>query len=149
MHVQAEGFTVGEVIRISCEPVDVRVSAVTAARVFLEWPWRNVDAESGCRWDGTVGFPRDSGDWDWRNTPWRLEPEPAFLDVGDSCLLGIPPTDVRVVAIEQHEPPADFGWTPRPSWVLGLCPVSDLGEEDAGYVVYVNSGEPMCMERLG
>jgi len=145
-HSRAEGFAVGEHLIISCEPVDLRVSSSSATRIFVEWPWREVDAESSSRWDGTVGFPRDPESWEWRNTPWRVEPDPLELADGDSCMIGIPPIEVQVTAIEQHDPPADFGWTPRPVWVLGVCPITDLEDDEAGFVLYLESGEPIVIE---
>ncbi|MEU9130708.1 hypothetical protein AB0D08_21845 [Kitasatospora sp. NPDC048540] len=145
-HESAEGFARGDRLILSAEPFDVHVSSVTATRVFIEWPWREIDGESKNRWDGTVGFSRDPDHWDWRNTPWRVEPDPSELSAGETCMLGIPPTEVQVVAIDQYDPPADFGWTPRPTWVLGVCPVSDLSDEEAGYVLYLNSGEPIVID---
>lgn len=147
-HEQAQGFTVGERLIISCEPVEVRVSSATASRVFVEWPWREVAPESRFQWDGTMGFSRDPHHWDWRNTPWRLQPDPDDLSVGEECIIGIPPTEVQVVAIDEYDPPADFGWTPRPGWGLGVCPVANLADEEAGYVLYLDSGEPIDIARV-
>jgi hypothetical protein len=35
---------------------------------------------------------------------------------------------------------------PRPEYVLGVVPVSSLDDEDAGYVIYLGSGEPIEIE---
>ena len=40
----AGGYSVGEVVRISCEPANARVTRVTAHHVMLEWPWRRAIA---------------------------------------------------------------------------------------------------------
>ncbi|MGC4897417.1 hypothetical protein [Micromonospora sp. DT31] len=114
--------------------------------MLVEWPWRAVDPESANSWDGTVGFPRDPDAYDWRNTPWRVEPETVELGRGDSCFVGIPTTEVQVTAIERFEPPADFGFLPRPVVALEVCPIEYLQDEEAGYVLYLNSDEPIDIE---
>ncbi|MFI2352580.1 hypothetical protein ACH492_37475 [Streptomyces sp. NPDC019443] len=63
-------------------------------------------------------------------------------------MMGIPETEVQVTAIEEYDPPADFGWLPRPTWALGVCAVADLGDEEAGYVLYLNAGEPIEVEKI-
>jgi hypothetical protein len=145
---EAAGFTVGDRLSISCGPFDARIHSVSATRVFIEWPWREKDPSSRS-WDGTMGFPRDPDHWEWRNTPWRVEPDPLELQTDDLCMVGIPPTEVQVIAIDAYEPPADFGWTPRPALGIGLCPVTDLDIEEAGYVIYPESGDPVEIEHLG
>jgi hypothetical protein len=147
-HERTDGFAVGDHLIISCEPVDVHVSYATMSRVFVAWPWREIDPESRAHWDGTMGFSRDPNHWDWRNTPWRLEPDPSDVSAGDVCMVGIPSTEVQVVAIEQYDPAADFGWAPRPVWALGVCPVDNLADDEAGYVLYLNSGEPIVINPI-
>ena len=73
-------------------------------------------------------------------------PDATELKVGGTCYVGILPTLVRVTAILDLEGPADYGWTPRPTWEIGLCPIEDLGDEDAGYVMYIDSDEPIEYE---
>lgn len=136
------GYVFGDVLVLSSDPADVRVRASSADRVFVEWPWRTRDPSSHA-WDGTLGFQRDPDHWEWRNTPWRLEPDPAGLNAGDLCMVGIPTTEVQVIAIDEYDPPADFGWLPRPVWGIGVCPISDLNDDEAGYVIYLDAGDPI------
>jgi hypothetical protein len=58
-------------------------------------------------------------------------------------MLGIPQTDVRIMWIEYYDPPAEFGWLPRPTWGLAVCPLQDEGDENAGYVLYLDTGDPI------
>lgn len=146
---EASGYAVGDLLVISAEAFDARVSGITARRVLIEWPWRESDPESENSWDGTLGFPRDAEAYDWCNTPWRLEPDPSELEVGDSCFVGIPPTEVRVTGIERYEPPGDFGFLPRPDYVLEVVPVDMVDDEEAGYVLYLNGEEPIEVEIVG
>lgn len=145
---EALGYTVGDLLMISAEAFDARVVGATSRRVLIEWPWREVDPESANSWDGTLGFSLDPEAYDWCNTPWRLEPDPSDLGVGDACFVGIPPTEVRIVGIEIFEPPADFGFVPRPDYVLTVVPVDMLDDEDAGYALYLNGVEPIEIEIL-
>ena len=142
----ARGFTVGDLLRISCEALDTKVTSTTPTRVLVRWPWREIDPSSASRWDGTIGFPRDPDHYDWCNTPWRIEPDGWDLTAGDNCFVGIPPSEVRVTSIERYDPPGDFGWLPRPEWVLGVCPVENLDDEEAGYVLYLDGDEPIDIE---
>ena len=142
----ARGFTVGQTLRIWAEPIDVRVIGGHGAFVvLLEWPWRTRDPESSKSWQG-MGFPLDPDSHHWKNTPWRLMPPPEELRAGGNCYVGIPPTLVRVVSICDLEGPADYGYLPRPEWQIGLCPIDDLDDEEAGYVMYPDSGEPIEYE---
>jgi hypothetical protein len=143
---EAEGYAVGDLLTLSAEPFDSRVVGTTPRRLLVAWPWREVDEESRNSWDGTIGFPRDPDDYGWHNTPWRLEPDPSELDTGDPCFVGIPPTRVRVSRIEKFEPPADYGFLPRPEYLLEVRPVDTLDDEDAGYVLYLNGNEPIDIE---
>lgn len=144
---KAVGYTVGDLLLISAEAFDARVAGTTPRRVLIDWPWREIDHESANSWGGTMAFPRDPDAYDWCNTPWRLEPEPSELEAGGSCLVGIPPTEVRVTGIEKYEPPADFGFLPRPEYVLEVVPVDMLDDEEAGFVLYLNGEEPIEIER--
>ncbi|MFY1697925.1 hypothetical protein [Solwaraspora sp. WMMA2101] len=145
---EAVGYTVGELLLISAEAFDARVAGTTLRRVLIDWPWREIDPDSANSWDGTVAFPRDPDSYDWCNTPWRLEPDPSDLEAGDSCFIGIPPTKVIVIGIEKFEPPADFGFLPRPEYVLEVVPVDMLDDEEAGFVLYLNGEEPIELERV-
>ncbi|HEX6968166.1 MAG TPA: hypothetical protein VF174_05045 [Micromonosporaceae bacterium] len=143
---EALGYTVGDLLMISAEAFDARVAGTTPRRVLIDWPWREVDPESTNSWDGTLGFPRDPDAHDWCNTPWRLEPDPSELKTGDSCFVGIPLTEVRITGIEKFDPPADFGFLPRPDYVLEVVPVDMVDDEEAGYVLYLNGEEPIEIE---
>lgn len=143
---QAQGYVVGDLLLISAEAFDTEVAGTTPTRVLVDWPWREIDAASANSWDGTMGFPRDPDALDWCNTPWRLEPDSSDLQTGDPCFVGIPPTEVRVTAIEKFDPPADFGFLPRPDVVLEVVPIDLVDDEEAGYVIYLNGEEPIDIE---
>lgn len=145
---EALGYTVGDLLEISAEAFDARVGGTTRQRVLIDWPWWEADPDSANSWDGTVGFPRDPDAYDWGNTPWRLEPDPSELETGDACFVGIPPTEVRVTGIERYDPPADFGFLPRPEYVLEVVPTDLVDDDEAGYVIYLNGAEPIKLERI-
>ncbi|MEU8182593.1 hypothetical protein AB0B85_32420 [Micromonospora sp. NPDC049044] len=144
---EALGYRVGDLLMISAEAFDARVVGTTPQHLLIDWPWWTADPESANSWDGTIGLPRDADDYGWHNTPWRLEPDPSELHTGDPCFVGIPPTTVRITSIEKYEPPADFGFLPRPDYVLGVVPVDATLDEEAGYVLYLNS-YPLDIEVL-
>ena len=112
----ARGFQVGDLLRLSSEIYEIRVTGGNDCTFTVEWPWREIDQASRNRWDGQIGFPRDPNHRNWRNTPWRVEPDGWELSSGDVCLAAIPSADVRVTAIINYDPPEAFGWLPRPSW---------------------------------
>jgi hypothetical protein len=143
---EARGYHVGDLLILSSETFDTRVVGFTGRRVLVQWPWLEVDDESDNDWDGTFGFPLDADAYEWCNTPWRLEPDPSELQVGSSCFIGIPATEVRVTEIQKFEPPADFGFTPRPDYLLEVRPTEFSDDENAGFVIYLNSGEPIQIE---
>ncbi|MFF3866254.1 hypothetical protein [Micromonospora sp. NPDC001898] len=145
---EALGYTLGDLLMISAEAFDARVVRTTPQRLLIDWPWWEADPDSANSWDGTVGFPRDPDAHGWQNTPWRLEPDPSELRAGDPCFVGIPPTEVRVTSIERFDPPADFGFLPRPDYMLGVVPVDAIEDQEAGYVLYLNSQEPIDIEVL-
>ncbi|ETA71153.1 hypothetical protein [Actinospica robiniae] len=140
----AEGYQVGDIVRLSAEPVEVVVSRVTVRTVFVEWPWRTVDP--GHHWDGRMGFPRDPDHHDWRGTPWRMEPDGRGLSARDVCIVGVPETFARVELIEHFDPPAAFGWIPRPEWLLGLRPLEFAADLEAGFAFYLDDPEPVEIE---
>ena len=143
----AFGYTVGDLLTISADIVEVRVARVTKSTVSVEWPWWTVDPDSRNSWDGTMGFPRDPDHYDWRNYPWRMEPEGWHLAPGDRCLIAIPDTTVRLEGIENYDPPADFGSLPRPAWAFGLRPLQYEEGEDSGYTLSLDdAGKPIDTE---
>jgi hypothetical protein len=146
----AGGYSVGEVLRISCAPESARVVKASPHYLFLEWPWRRIDRDAGrVRWNGTSAFPRDPGHWEWHNTAWRLEPEAGELEVGQACLVGIKPVEVRVTQIRRHDPPLAIGWQPRPELVLGVVFLGEEDLEEAGFAIYLPSAEPIVIECVG
>jgi hypothetical protein len=147
--LDASGYTVGELLRISCEPRNARVTEVTPYYVTLEWPWRGIDNESRrFRWSGRVALPRDPNHFEWHNTPWRVDPEPHELQVGDLAIVGILPTTVRIMRIRRHDPPLELGWLPRPEATLGVCFQGDEDDDEAGFALYQPSREPIVIERV-
>lgn len=143
-----DDYEVGDRLLLSSDVWDARVSRVTVHTVFLEWPWMQIDPGSRSPWDGTFGFPRRSDHFDWANTPWRIEPDVEELSQGDVCMIAVLTTEVRVMSIERYEPPADLGWLPRPQLAIGVCPVDLLGDDEAGYVLYIASAEPIVIEKI-
>jgi hypothetical protein len=140
------GYAVGDTLQVSCEAHDARVVGTTRTRLLVEWPWLQVDEASENPWNGTMELPRDPEAYVWEGVPWRLEPDPSELGTGDPCFVGIPPTLVRVMQIGRHDPPADHGFLPRPEHVLGLCPIDVVDEEEAGFTLYLDGGEPIEIE---
>jgi hypothetical protein len=141
-------FRVGELLTLVCPMVDARVAGVGGQYVFIEWPWREVDSDSKARWNGQVALPREIESYEWVNTPWRVEPDPDQLGVGDSCTVGIPATRVIVRAVRNYEPAKDIGWLPRPTLGLAVVPVGEAeDDEDAGFIVYVDGAEPISLTR--
>jgi hypothetical protein len=140
------GYRVDDILKISAGAVEVRVVRVSLRTIFIDWPWLMVDPDSRHAWNGTIGFPRDPDHYDWRNTPWRMEPDGWELSEGNICIIGIPETEVRVGKIENYDPPADFGWLPRPEWVLGLRPLEYGDDEESGYAFYLDNAEPVEIE---
>jgi hypothetical protein len=134
---------------ISCAPTDTTVARVTNDYVFIHWPWRERDQSSQARWDGLLALPRDESSPEWANTPWRVEPCLAELEVGSSCMVGIPETRVFVREVQEYDPPRSLGWLPKPT--AGLSVVengSRQSDENAGYLIYLNGGEPVVFERV-
>ena len=142
------GLNVGDTVRISCNPLEMRVRGTTATRILVDWPWWQSDPGSENPWDGTVGFPIDPDSYEWCNTAWRMEPDGFSLNAGDICIVGVPLAEAVVTDIVNYVPPADFGWLPRPEWAIGLCYHEYLGDESAGFTIYLDSGEPVQIEKV-
>ncbi|GIF62325.1 hypothetical protein Ais01nite_03600 [Asanoa ishikariensis] len=53
---------------------------------------------------------------------------------------------ISTEAFDAREPPADCGFLPRPELVIEVVPVDLLGDEEAGYVLYLNGNEPIDIE---
>jgi hypothetical protein len=142
------GLTVGETVRISSEPQEMYVRAVTATRVLVDWPWWQPDPASHNSWDGTAGFPRDPDSYAWSNTAWRIESDQTSLSAGDICIIRIPLAEAVVTDIVNYIPAADFGWLPRPEWGVGLCYPEYMDDDEAGFTLYLNSGEPVQITKI-
>lgn len=84
---EALGCAVRDRLLVSAEAFDAQVAGLTPRRLLVDWPWLEVDPESDNSWDGTFGFPRDADAHDWCNTPWRIEPGPSELEIGDACFV--------------------------------------------------------------
>lgn len=138
------GFKVGEQLVISCDPVDAVVVRRLGDHYCIKWPWGEVDPQSAFQWDESKAFPIESDSFEWENTPWRIEPDTSGLMVGDSCMIGIPPTRVIVQNVETYSPPRDVGWLPRPSVGLAVVKAGRFQEHpEAGYMIYLDGPDPL------
>jgi hypothetical protein len=145
----AGGFTVGDVVRLSCEPGSARVAQVMVSHVMVEWPWRRIDPDARrVRWNGTVGLPRLPEHPDWGHSPWRTDPDVGGLREGDVCSVGIPPVQVRVSGIRRFDPPMPLGWLPHTALALGLVLSGHEGDPEGGFSVYLPSAEPYVIEHV-
>jgi hypothetical protein len=144
----ARGYGVGDVLQIFSDVTELTVVGGNNRRFLVNWPWREIDPDSSNSWDGSVGFPRDPDHYEWKNTPWRVEPEGWDLVTGDTCLIAVPETNVRITVIENYDPPAEYGWLPRPSWALGVCPLEFESDEEAGFMLYLDADEPIDIETV-
>ncbi len=80
---------------------------------------------------------------------FRTSPEPWELKAGDTCLVGIPETLVRIIDIGRYDPPQDVGWLPRPHTMLVVLPIDhpiDPMDEDQGDTICLDSAEPLKIE---
>jgi hypothetical protein len=145
----AAGFTVGDILRISCTPESAHVDQVTSQYAMLRWPWADVDPEARqVKWNGRMAFPREPDHCEWRNTPWRIEPDVHDLRPGDVCAVGIPPVEVRVLDVRRHDPPAELGWLPRPEATLGVVFLGDEDNPEAGFSLFLPMREPVAIEHV-
>ncbi|HTJ69836.1 MAG TPA: hypothetical protein VL551_20030 [Actinospica sp.] len=145
----ALGFTVGDIVRISCECEEARVARLMGGNVMLDWPWRTIDPDCRrFRWDGTVGLPRDPDHYDGGNSPWSTDPDVQELGPGDVCQVGVEPTEVRIVGIRRFDPPAALGWLPHTDVALGMCFLGVEDDPEGGFTIYLPSAEPFVIEHL-
>lgn len=145
--MQAADLQVGDELIIACEPADAVVAKIAHSYVFIRWPWRELDQTSRAKWDGTVALPRIESSQEWGNTPWRVEPSSGELKVGDSCMVGIPPTRVIVRNVKIFDPPRSLGWLPKPTAGADVVEVGRQDDEEAGYMIYLDGAEPISFER--
>lgn len=141
-------YQVGDVLRLSCEPADARIAAVTRAYVFVDWPWGERDRTSRVRWNGQVALPRDPDSAEWDLTLFRAEPHFAELSVGDVCLVGVPSTVATVVSVSPHDPRREVGWLPKPHTVVGIRREGSSPEAETVFPLYLEPQEPIEIEIL-
>ncbi|MEU8252056.1 hypothetical protein [Nonomuraea sp. NPDC048916] len=147
-------YRVGDILRVTCPPTTAQVAQVSKFYAFVDWPWGGIDPDSQYRWNGQVAFPAEPGSYEWSYLLFRTDPEPWHLALGDSCLVGIPETLVRVVEVIHHDPPADVGRLPRPhTWVIVLLAdqpdeIYERDEEEGGggSVIELDSFTPIRLD---
>lgn len=147
---RGERFKVGDVILVGCPAARARVVQVTPCEVSVEWPWAQVDPNSGSRWNGHRAIPRTTPAGEWGGL-FRIGPRAGRLEVGDSCLVGISETLVRIVDIGRFDPPADVGRLPGPRTMLVVLPVDHphvphSGEE--GDTIDLENAAPVRIDLL-
>ncbi|MFI1979373.1 hypothetical protein [Streptomyces wedmorensis] len=142
-------FQVGDVLRVSCPLAEARVAEVSRFDASVEWPWAEIDPQSQIRWNGRRAFAMSPDSPDWTMSLFKIDPEPWNLRVGDSCLVGIPETLVRIIDIGRYDPPQDVGWLPRPHTMLVVVPADypdeALSEHD-GDTIDLESAAPVTVE---
>jgi hypothetical protein len=134
------------VLRVSCSPARAQVGKVTKFYASIGWPWREIDPDSRYRWNGEVAFPTPASHDDARWI-YPTDPEPQDLVEGQTCLVSIPETLVRIVDVIRHDPPQDVGWLPRPRLslvVVGIDEPEGASGEDE-YLIRLDSGEPITI----
>jgi len=129
---------------VSCPPGQARVVAVSPRHVTVTWPWGEPDHSAGYRWDGTFALPYGEARTEW--VPYRVEPDPAGLRVGDVCTVSIPPTRLVVGFYEEYDEPRNLGWTPAPTAGISVMPEHGLDEEYDGCVLYLGGAMPITVE---
>ncbi|MGW1030343.1 hypothetical protein ACWD4J_43035 [Streptomyces sp. NPDC002577] len=146
--IDQQQFEVGDVLLVSCPFVDMRVVHVTAFDVSVEWPWAQIDPESEIQWNGLRGVPRTTRNGEWGGL-FQVDAPAGHLEVGGSCLVGIPETVVRIIDIGRFDPPADVGWLPRPHTMLIVLPVDHPRHphaEEEGDTIDLESAAPVKIE---
>ncbi|MGW3725002.1 hypothetical protein [Streptomyces sp. NPDC000851] len=143
-----EQFEVGNVLLVSCPSARARVVHVTPFEISVEWPWAQIDPDSEIRWNGHRAIPSATPNGEWGGL-FQVDPHAGRLEVGDSCLVGIPETLVRIIDIGRFDPPADVGWLPRPHTMLIVLPVDhphDPHTEEEGDTIDLESAAPIKIE---
>lgn len=142
---RAWGYSAGDVIRLTSPEFGTSVVNKSRHRLQLAWPWWEANPQSMNRWDGTIGFPSDPSSHEWSYIPWRIEPTVSILATGDSCSVRIPSSNFIVSMIVTYDPPADYGFSPRPDCALGIVPSSTDQEDNeaSGFTIYFRHGHPI------
>ncbi|MEU8773474.1 hypothetical protein [Streptomyces sp. NPDC048606] len=118
-------------------------------QVSAEWPWAEIDPQSQIGWNGRRAFAVSADSSEWTMSLFKTDPEPWNLRTGDSCLVGIPETLVRIIDIGRYDPPQDVGWLPRPHTMLVVVPADHPDEalsEDDGDTLDLDSAAPVTIE---
>ncbi|MEU7279458.1 hypothetical protein AB0A69_11855 [Streptomyces sp. NPDC045431] len=152
------GFRVGDVLTVACPFVETRVKDLKWDYLSVPWPWweRDLDSES-FHWNGIVALGIDARTRVWDEmTLFRTDPAPEFLEPGDVCRVGVPPTVVHVTAVDHFDPPQETGWLPRPHLAVAVLPrgLSYREYPDGGHLngrgnhLYPDNGIPFTFELL-
>lgn len=161
-NADTRNFRVGDVLSVACPFTPTRVErGVTSGVVSVRWPWWDIDgACESVHWNGIVALGVDTGEYgapDVQTELFRTEPPPHELKAGDTCRVGVPPTVVHVTAVDDHDPPLETGWLPRPERTLtvlrhGLSyrefPDDGSHRDGSGYDIYPGDGTPFGFELL-
>lgn len=146
------GYRVGDILRVTCPWVVAEVVAVSRSYASLAWPWAEIDPDSRFAWNGQVAFSTDPDSPERWQDVFRTNPEPWQLSAGDTCLVGVPETLVRVLGVDRHDPPADRGWLPRPRTTLVVAHLDQpeepmwAEEEGEGFIIAPGSFAPLTLE---
>ncbi|MER7676282.1 hypothetical protein [Streptomyces sp. NPDC096934] len=144
-----QDFQVGDILRVSCPQAQTRVAHVSRFYASVEWPWAQIDPESQFRWNGQRAFAVSADSSEWTMSLFKTTPEAWNLHVGDSCLVGIPETLVRIIDIGRYDPPQDVGRLPRPHTMLVVVPADYPAEalsKDDGDTIDLDSAAPLAIE---
>ena len=151
-------FRVGDVLSIACPFAETRVESLKWDYLALPWPWWRPDPDSEFHhWNGIVALGLDAKTRVWHETEiFRTDPAPEFLEPGDACRVGVPPTVVHVTAVDHFDPPQETGWLPRPRLSLSVLrrglsyrefpPESHL--DGYGHEVHPDNGIPFAFDLL-
>lgn len=139
-HQRDPGFQIGDVVEFYCEPRSARVRDVRKYLVSVELPWRTSDSNAPRPWSGKIDLPLDRDEMEM-SSPWRTDPELEDLVPGGSCIIGIPHIRAKVVSIRSFDPESDYGYTPRPSLVVGVIPTDWVDVDEAGLTVHIGGAD--------
>jgi hypothetical protein len=144
-------FRPGDVLMLECPFTQAAVTAVSRFHVSVRWPWLEKDPlAKGFSWNGDCALPTPESS-EWEGLYFRSEPAAGALKAGDTCLVGIPPTVVHVVAVHHFDPPQVTGMLPRPASYLEVLPQGESHDpelEDQAFTFDPAGGEPIRLELL-
>ncbi len=70
---------------------------VSRFHASVEWPWAEIDPQPQFRWNGQRAFTMSTESPEWTMSLFKTDPAPWDLHAGDTCLVGIPETLVRII----------------------------------------------------